>query len=75
MRDFASVAAFVKRLEPDFVVHAAGKVGGIHANISAPVDFLVENMDMGRNMTPSLLYLLLIILTMVVDHGTFFHAI
>ena len=49
LRDFAKVAAFVKKCQPDFIVHAAGKVGGIQANMSAPVDFLVENMDMGRN--------------------------
>lgn len=49
LRDFPQVAAFVKKCQPDFIVHAAGKVGGIQANMSAPVDFLVENMDMGRN--------------------------
>lgn len=47
--DFDKVVAFFKLHQPDIVVHAAGKVGGIHANISAPVNFLVENMDMGRN--------------------------
>lgn len=47
--DFGKVMAFLKQHKPDFVVHAAGKVGGIHANINAPVNFLVENMDMGRN--------------------------
>ena len=34
---------------PDLVIHAAGKVGGIHANIREPVAFLTDNMDMGRN--------------------------
>ena len=40
---------FVKDLKPEIVIHAAGMVGGIQANINAPVDFLVHNMDMGRN--------------------------
>lgn len=31
------------------VIHAAGKVGGIHANIREPAGFLLENLDMGRN--------------------------
>ena len=34
---------------PDVVVHAAGRVGGIQANIREPVAFLTENLDMGRN--------------------------
>jgi GDP-L-fucose synthase len=43
------VAAFFKKVAPDLVIHCAGKVGGIKANMSAPVDFLVENLDLGRN--------------------------
>ena len=35
--------------QPDFIIHAAGKVGGIQANIKEPVSFLVDNLDMGRN--------------------------
>jgi GDP-L-fucose synthase len=34
---------------PEFVIHTAGLVGGIQANIARPVDFLVENVDLGRN--------------------------
>lgn len=33
----------------DYVIHAAGIVGGIHANMTNPVKFLVENTDMARN--------------------------
>jgi len=29
---------------PEYVVHAAGKVGGIHANATYPADFLHENL-------------------------------
>lgn len=35
--------------KPDMVIHAAGRVGGIQANMAHPVDFFVDNMDMGRN--------------------------
>ena len=41
--------SYVTHHAPDLIVHAAGKVGGIQANIAEPVAFLVENLDMGRN--------------------------
>ena len=44
-----SVKAFLRDTRPQVVVHAAGLVGGIHANMARPVDFLVRNTDMGRN--------------------------
>jgi GDP-L-fucose synthase len=37
------------RFKPDMVVHAAGKVGGIQANIREPVRFFLDNLDIGRN--------------------------
>lgn len=40
---------FIKEYRPDLIIHAAGKVGGIQANIADPVGFLVNNFDMGRN--------------------------
>ena len=47
--DYQATLNFVRRIQPDFVIHAAGKVGGIQANIAAPVEFLVTNLDIGRN--------------------------
>ncbi len=44
-----SVKAFLRDTRPQVVIHAAGLVGGIHANMARPVDFLVRNTDMGRN--------------------------
>ncbi|WP_430259404.1 GDP-L-fucose synthase family protein [Neorhizobium sp. IRS_2294] len=44
-----SVAEYFQREKPDAVIHAAGLVGGIQANIAAPVQFLVENLQMGMN--------------------------
>lgn len=49
LRDYLSVVAYLRRHQPDLVVHAAGKVGGIQANMREPVGFLLENLDMGRN--------------------------
>lgn len=47
--DFDAVLAYLRKHQPDMVIHAAGKVGGIQANMREPVDFLMENLDMGRN--------------------------
>ncbi len=47
--DFAAVASWVERTSPDIVIHAAGRVGGIQANMRAPVGFLIDNLDLGRN--------------------------
>lgn len=47
--DFEAVWSWVGDVRPDIVIHAAGKVGGIQANIREPVQFLLENFDLGRN--------------------------
>lgn len=47
--DFSAVQAYFQANKPDMVIHAAGKVGGIQANMREPVDFLMTNLDMGRN--------------------------
>jgi GDP-L-fucose synthase len=49
LEDSAAVHAFVHDTRPQVVLHAAGLVGGIQANIARPVDFLVRNTDIGRN--------------------------
>jgi GDP-L-fucose synthase len=49
LRDFNAVQTYLRQHKPDIVVHAAGKVGGIQANMREPVGFLMENLDMGRN--------------------------
>lgn len=49
LMDEGAVNTYLKRHKPDIVVHAAGQVGGIQANISHPVAFLDRNMTMGRN--------------------------
>jgi len=47
--DANKVEAYLEKHKPDMVIHAAGIVGGIQANISQPVKFLVDNMHMGLN--------------------------
>lgn len=49
LRDYRAVFDAIECFQPDIVVHAAGKVGGIQANIREPVSFLLDNLDMGRN--------------------------
>ncbi len=49
LTDFSATRDYLRVHQPDVVVHAAGRVGGIQANIKAPVDFLLTNLDMGRN--------------------------
>ena len=46
---FDSVDRYLKMHQPDIVVHSAGLVGGIQANIKNPVGFLVKNLQMGMN--------------------------
>lgn len=44
-----SVREFFKNEKPDFVIHAAGKVGGILANSTQQADFLYENLMIAAN--------------------------
>jgi len=47
--DFESVITWISINKPDFVIHSAGIVGGIEANINNPLKFYIENLDIGRN--------------------------
>ena len=47
--NYEDVKKYIAINQPDFIIHAAGKVGGIQANIKEPVSFLIDNIDMGRN--------------------------
>ena len=51
--DQAAVLEYIRREKPDMVIHAAGVVGGIAANKREPHRFLLENLDMGRNLIDS----------------------
>ena len=47
--DAAATQRYIQKHQPNMVIHAAGIVGGIQANIAQPVRFLVENMQIGLN--------------------------
>ncbi len=49
LRRFDDVADYIQEYNPEIIIHAAGIVGGIQANIDEPVRFLIQNIDMGRN--------------------------
>ncbi len=49
LEDEDAVGTYLSKIKPHVVVHAAGLVGGIQANISNPVDFLVRNLKLGLN--------------------------
>jgi GDP-L-fucose synthase len=48
--DASGVRSYLERERPDIIIHAAGRIGGIAANIANPVGFLVENVEMGLNL-------------------------
>jgi GDP-L-fucose synthase len=49
LRDLIAVRNWMSKWQPDLVIHAAGLVGGIQANIKEPMRFLLDNLDMGCN--------------------------
>ena len=44
------VLSYIQDTKPDLIIHAAGKVGGIQANMADPVGFLDKNLAIGRNL-------------------------
>ncbi len=53
LSDIALVSAWFNKYQPEIVVIAAAKVGGIHANSTEPVDFLLENLKIQNNLIES----------------------
>jgi GDP-L-fucose synthase len=49
LRDREATSAFFAREEPDVVIDAAGRVGGILANSTYPADFLSDNLRVQVN--------------------------
>ena len=47
------VQTFFKQEKPDYVILAAGKVGGIHANNTYPADFIYKNIMIEANVVNS----------------------
>ena len=48
-----AVDDFIRRERPEFIVNAAGKVGGIHANNTYPAEFIRENLLINANLIHS----------------------
>ena len=53
LRDKYGVYRYLEELQPDLIVHAAGRVVGIKANMTFPYEFLVENLEVGTNVIAS----------------------
>lgn len=49
LTDSTSIRRWLAAHRPSAVIHAAGMVGGIQANIARPVDFLTINASIGQN--------------------------
>jgi GDP-L-fucose synthase len=49
LMDTNRVKELMGAAKPDAIIHAAAKVGGIHANIAQPVEFLAQNQVMDSN--------------------------
>ena len=49
LREQAAVATFFEEEQPEYVLLAAAKVGGIHANNTYPADFLLDNLRLQNN--------------------------
>jgi GDP-L-fucose synthase len=50
LRNFDSCGKIISHYIPDIIVHAAGMVGGIKANLENPGKFMYDNLSMGINM-------------------------
>ena len=49
LRDRGAVFEYVDRIQPDVVIDAAARVGGIQANSAYPADFLSDNLQIQVN--------------------------
>ena len=49
LRNKVDVRKYLEKLAPDLIIHAAGRVGGIRANMAFPFEFLLENLEVGTN--------------------------
>ena len=49
LRNQIKVDEFFSREKPDYIIHLAARVGGIVANMTNPIEFLMDNMRIGMN--------------------------
>ena len=48
--DYRAVSDYIGKHSPQMIIHCAGRVGGIHANMQHPFDFFYQNLEMGKNL-------------------------
>ena len=48
--DQSAVDAFIESEKPEFIINAAGRVGGIHANNTYPAEFIRDNRMINANL-------------------------
>jgi GDP-L-fucose synthase len=53
LRDERAVGEWMAKTRPDAVILAAARVGGIHANNTQPVDFLLDNLRIQNAVIPA----------------------
>ncbi|WP_325892039.1 GDP-L-fucose synthase family protein [Grimontia sp. NTOU-MAR1] len=49
LSNLAAVTDYISQSKPDLVIHCAGLVGGIQANVAEPYDFCFQNLQIGMN--------------------------
>ena len=52
---FEETSDLVSKINPDILINAAAKVGGIHANNSQRTDFILENLKINMNILESVI--------------------
>lgn len=50
LRDSDAVSKYLESQKPDLVIAAAARVGGIHANSSQKIDFLIDNLSIQNSL-------------------------
>ena len=49
LNDYQATFEYIGKIQPDYIIHAAGMVGGIEANINNQSLFLTSNIILGQN--------------------------
>ena len=49
LNDYQATLQYIDKIKPDYIIHAAGMVGGIEANINNQSLFLTSNIILGQN--------------------------
>ena len=50
LADYNSIQEYILKINPDIIIHAAAKVGGILSNVNNPIDYMIENTEISKNL-------------------------